>query len=80
MTATEAERIGLITQVVPESALDETVYGLAERLASGPLEGDAVDGCDELNLPLKTIFHSHFDAGVASTSACPISAPIIRKP
>jgi enoyl-CoA hydratase len=73
MTATEAERIGLITQVVPESALDETVYGLAERLASGPLKAMRWTKVTT-NLPLKTIFHSHFDAGVAYECMSNLSA------
>ncbi|MSO80506.1 MAG: enoyl-CoA hydratase/isomerase family protein [Alphaproteobacteria bacterium] len=33
--AEEAQRIGLITHVVPPEQLDEKVYGLAERLAGG---------------------------------------------
>jgi enoyl-CoA hydratase len=33
MTAAEAERIGLISHVVPVDQLDEKVYGLARRLA-----------------------------------------------
>jgi enoyl-CoA hydratase/carnithine racemase len=35
LTTTEAERIGLINQVVPEDTLDTTVYGLADRLVKG---------------------------------------------
>ena len=34
--AAEAERIGLVTQVVPAEKLDETVNKLAQRLANGP--------------------------------------------
>lgn len=64
LTAAEAERIGLITQVVPHETLDETVYGLAERLASSPLKALRYTKV-VANLPLKQIFHSHFDAGVA---------------
>ena len=34
--AREAERIGLISQVVPDEKLEETAYGLARKLADGP--------------------------------------------
>jgi enoyl-CoA hydratase len=64
MTAAEAERIGLITQVVPADELDETVYNLAGRLAAGALKAMKWTKVTT-NLPLKAIFHSHFDAGVA---------------
>jgi enoyl-CoA hydratase len=64
MTAVEAERIGLITKVVTPDALDTEVYGLAERLAGGPLK--AMNWTKVVaNLPLKALFHSHFDAGLA---------------
>ncbi|MHB1419544.1 MAG: enoyl-CoA hydratase/isomerase family protein [Bacillota bacterium] len=36
ISATEAERIGLINRVVPAESLDKTVYDLAQRLAEGP--------------------------------------------
>lgn len=36
ISATEAERIGLINRVVPREELDESVMALARRLASGP--------------------------------------------
>jgi enoyl-CoA hydratase len=35
LTAAEAERIGLISEVVPSDQLDDKVYGLADRLATG---------------------------------------------
>ena len=64
LTAAEAERIGLISEVVPEAELDSRVYGLAERLAAGPLK--AMKWTKVVaNLPLKALFHAHFDAGVA---------------
>lgn len=50
LTAQEAERIGLVTQVVPAAELDARVQELAGCPASGPL---------------KALFHAHFDAGVA---------------
>ncbi|MDD5126755.1 MAG: enoyl-CoA hydratase [Dehalococcoidales bacterium] len=34
--AKEAERIGLINQVVPDAELEKTVYALANQLAAGP--------------------------------------------
>ena len=34
--AREAERIGLVDEVVPEDEFESTVYGLAKRLAKGP--------------------------------------------
>lgn len=64
MPAAEAERIGLISKVVPEAELDEAVYGLARQIAKGPLKAIRWTKI-AVNLPLKAIFHSHFDAGIA---------------
>ena len=64
MTAAEAERIGLITRVVAQDDLDAEVYGLAERLAAGPLKAMRWTKITT-NLPLKALFHAHFDAGIA---------------
>jgi len=64
MPAAEAERIGLITKVVPEDQLDQEVESLAERLSKGPLKAMRWTKITT-NLPLKAIFHSHFDAGIA---------------
>jgi len=64
MTAAEAERIGLVSEVVPPAALDAKVYGLAERLAAGPLKAMKWTKVVS-NLPLKALFHAHFDAGIA---------------
>ncbi|HWX85331.1 MAG TPA: enoyl-CoA hydratase-related protein [Xanthobacteraceae bacterium] len=73
LTAAEAERIGLISEVVPEADLDFRVYGLAERLAAGPLK--AMKWTKVVaNLPLKALFHAHFDAGVAYESMSNLSA------
>jgi N-acetyl-gamma-glutamylphosphate reductase len=55
------------------SGLGEAVYGLAERLASGPLKAMRWTKVTT-NLPLKTIFHSHFDAGVAYECMSNLSA------
>ena len=64
MTAAEAERIGLVSEVVPPAELDAKVYGLAERLAAGPLKAMKWTKVVS-NLPLKALFHAHFDAGIA---------------
>jgi enoyl-CoA hydratase len=64
MSAAEAERIGLITQVVPEAELDQVVYGLAERLAAGPIKAMKWTKI-VTNLPLKALFNAYFDAGIA---------------
>ncbi|MGQ3356348.1 MAG: enoyl-CoA hydratase/isomerase family protein [Phreatobacter sp.] len=64
MSATEAERLGLVTKVVSPDELDAEVYGLAERLAGGALK--AINWTKiTANLPLKALFHAHFDAGLA---------------
>jgi enoyl-CoA hydratase len=73
MSADEAERLGLITKVVPEAELDAAVYGLAERLAALPRK--ALQWTKVVtNLPLKAIFHAHFDAGVAYEMMSNLSA------
>lgn len=73
MTAEEAERIGLISQVVPVAELDDAVYGLAERLANGPLKAIRWTKITT-NLPLKALFHAHFDAGIAYEQMSNLSA------
>src|SRR5690606_2292377 len=64
LDAREAERIGLISQVVPDARLDETVYGLADRLAGGALKAIRWTKI-ATNLPLKKLVHEAFDTGVA---------------
>lgn len=64
LTATEAERIGLVSEVVPPDQLDAASYGLAERLARGATKAIRWTKIT-VNLPLKQLVHSHFDAGVA---------------
>ena len=62
--AVEAERLGLITDVVKSEELDAAVDALANRLAAAPTK--ALNWTKvTANLPLKAIFHSHFDAGIA---------------
>jgi enoyl-CoA hydratase len=64
MSATEAEALGLITEVVPRTELDATVDALAQRIAAGATR--AIRYTKVLtNLPLKAMFHAHFDAGLA---------------
>ena len=64
MLAAEAERIGLITDVVPRAELDATVNAMAQRLVSGATKAIRWSKVTT-NLPLRQLFHSYFDAGVA---------------
>lgn len=62
--ATEAERLGLITEVVAPEALDAQVDALAQRLATGATLALRYTKITT-NLPLRALFHAHFDAGLA---------------
>ena len=73
LTATEAERIGLITEVVPEAGLDAATYGLAERIAAGATKSIRWTKITT-NLALKQLFHNYFDAGVAYETLSNLSA------
>lgn len=64
MLAAEAERIGLVTEVVPRAELDATVEAMAQRLASGATKAIRWSKVTS-NLPLRQLFHSYFDAGLA---------------
>lgn len=64
MTATEAERIGLVTEVMPRKDLDAAVDALAQKLAAGATRAIRWSKI-ATNLPLKALFHAHFDAGIA---------------
>lgn len=64
MTATEAERIGLVTEVMPRAELDAAVDALARKLAAGATRAIRWSKI-ATNLPLKALFHAHFDAGIA---------------
>ena len=64
LTAAEAERIGLISEVVAADALDDATYGLAARLARGATKAIRWTKVTT-NLALKQLVHSHFDAGLA---------------
>jgi enoyl-CoA hydratase len=64
MMAAEAERIGLITDVVPRAELDAAVDAMAQCLVSGATKAIRWSKVTA-NLPLRQLFHSYFDAGVA---------------
>ena len=64
LTAAEAERIGLITDVVAPADLDATVDALAQRIAGGATKAIRWTKI-ATNLPLRALFHAHFDAGLA---------------
>ena len=64
LSAAEAERLGLLSEVVALDQLDEASYGLAERLACGATKAIRWTKITA-NLPLKQLVHSHFDAGLA---------------
>lgn len=64
MTAIEAERIGLVTEVMPRAQLDAAVEAMAQRLAAGATRAIRWSKITT-NLPLKALFHAHFDAGIA---------------
>lgn len=64
MTATQAERIGLVTEVMPRAELDAAVEALARKLAAGATRAIRWSKV-ATNLPLKALFHAHFDAGIA---------------
>lgn len=64
LTAAEAERIGLITEVVPAAELDAHVAAFAQRLAAGATKAIRWTKITT-NLALRALFHAHFDAGIA---------------
>lgn len=64
MTAREAEQLGMISEVVPRAELDATVDALAQRIAAGATRAIRYTKI-VTNMPLKAMFHAHFDAGLA---------------
>lgn len=64
MLAAEAERIGLVTDVVARAELDAAVDAVAQRLVAGATKAIRWSKVTT-NLPLRQLFHSYFDAGVA---------------
>tara|TARA_R110002096_G_scaffold35929_5_gene100770 strand:- start:4180 stop:4983 length:804 start_codon:yes stop_codon:yes gene_type:complete len=64
MSATEAERIGLINHVVLADELDEKVYGLAKRLANGASK--SINWTKRtVNIPLRQLAHSMMDLSIS---------------
>lgn len=64
LTATQAERIGLISDVVPAARLQPETEAIVQQLAQGATKAIRWTKVTA-NLPLKQMIHSHFDAGVA---------------
>lgn len=62
--AEEAGRIGLVNHVVAPEALDERVYGFAERLAGGALQSIRWSKVS-LNIHLKQVAHAVMDTSIA---------------
>lgn len=80
LTATEAEQIGLVSQVAPDDELDATVDSLAAQLGNGATRGysatrallkawssGGVAGADELMLDLSMDLYTSIDAQNAIT-------------
>jgi enoyl-CoA hydratase len=64
MSATEAERIGLINHVVAADELDDKVYTLARRLAAGASK--SVRWTKQVvNIPLRQLAHSMMDLSIS---------------
>ena len=73
MTATEAERIGLINHVVPAEELDDKVYGLARRLADGASK--SIRWTKQVtNIPLRQLAHSMMDLSLSVETQSNLSA------
>lgn len=71
--AERAERIGLINYAVPRAELDEKVYGLADRLASGATKAIRwTKTC--VNIPLRQLAHTIMDASLAYEALTNIGA------
>ncbi len=64
MSAAEAERIGLINHVVSADELDDKVYSLARRLASGASK--SIRWTKQVtNIPLRQLAHSMMDLSIS---------------
>ncbi|RBI71942.1 enoyl-CoA hydratase/isomerase family protein [Roseovarius sp. TE539] len=70
--AEEAARMGLINRAVPEETLDEDVYALAHRLASGARKAIRWTKVTT-NIGLKQLAHAAMDTGVAYESMSNVS-------
>lgn len=64
MSATEAERIGLINRVLPHEELDKHTYDFATRLAAGAMKSINWTKMT-VNIGLKQLAHSMMDASIA---------------
>ena len=64
MSATEAERLGLVSEVVADEVVLPVAMALAQRLAAGATQAIRWTKITT-NLPLKALIHAHFDAGLA---------------
>lgn len=64
LSAEEASRIGLVNHVVAPEALDERVYGFADRLAGGALQSIRWSKVS-VNIHLKQVAHAVMDTGLA---------------
>lgn len=64
LTATEAERLGLVSEVVADDQVMVVAMALAQRLAAGATQAIRWTKITT-NLPLKALIHAHFDAGLA---------------
>jgi enoyl-CoA hydratase len=73
MTATEAERIGLINHVVAAEDLDAKVYDLARRLADGASKSIRWTK-QVVNLPLRQLAHSMMDLSLSVETQSNLSA------
>ena len=70
--ADEAARMGLINRAVPDNRLDDEVYTLARRLASGAREAIRWTKVTT-NIALKQLAYSMMDAGIAYESVSNMS-------
>jgi len=73
MSATEAERIGLINHVVTAEELDDKVYGLAKRLAAGASKSIRWTK-QVVNIPLRQLAHSMMDLSLSVETQSNLSA------
>ena len=64
LSATEAERLGLVSEVVADDQVMAVAMALAQRLAAGATQAIRWTKFTS-NLPLKALIHAHFDAGLA---------------
>jgi enoyl-CoA hydratase len=73
MSATEAERIGLINHVVAADELDDKVYTLARRLAAGASKSIRWTK-QVVNIPLRQLAHSMMDLSLSVETQSNLSA------